>query len=817
MKKTDLIRWLQSQQATIENIILNSANEFVAAHESEPNFGYDLSCSQKEGYNLMDGLDLCYDRYTTALSYSLWHQAKRINVFLSHFLDKIIDACSSSQPVNIFDLGAGTGCVQFCVGLVAAGFTRHGFEMPILRIVNVDSSPFMLSYLKEYIWKHAKKEYPEFKNILTEYHTCSWNNSGDIAIVNPWISASYLFDSSDNKDYLAQHFNQLINDFDPEKILLLTSNQESKKRMMTDLSVKIKSKEYVITASSTDKVFSGDLLKLSSFRNALVARYGLKASSRNVSWSDGSFTAVGLAKKQAGLSLVLKEVPQNYDLFNSPLKVRRAVQLNELQLKAAEFETRPSIITGPAGCGKSVVMTEKIINTIEHYKWASPLNILVTTFNKSLLKQLRAWITDLLEKKGKSIKQQYLLVKNGSNDGTGEIIISDTAEIRIKFVHFEMLGKYVGKMNYNYYDEKVHLAKITSFILEVRKELVLKDNDYTDILTPKFIMEEYHRVIYGLMCPITSGIDIYKSFYRKGRVKSLKVNQREVVWQALNKYLTWMFNNPQAGFSYIAKRHIFLKNLEKEGNAIEKFDHVYVDEFQDCTPADFQIMTKLLKDVNNLTISGDLAQAVHIGQSGIIPRDGTMAVRKYHRLVGSYRLPYRIGEAIQPLSQQITGYSGDKDITVEMSPSKGAPPGARPIIVYGESTDILAAKIMKIKNLYSIYDLKMITILEYDGELCRSLSRQHNYVETSTVLKLKGLEKEMIVWSLQAPIELETEILEFAYTIMTRTNCILVIAMTAEGQQYNYDVLQYLRRDRLIVWDSETEPVFDRIKTKNTN
>jgi DNA helicase II / ATP-dependent DNA helicase PcrA len=806
MKKTELILWLRSQQETIEEIILNSANEFVNVHESELNFGYDLSCSQKEGYNLLNGIDLCYDRYTTALSYSLWYQARRINVFLSHFLDKIIDACSSSQPVNIFDLGAGTGCVQFCFGLIATGFTRHGFEMPILRIVNVDSSPFMLSYLKDYIWKHATNEYPEFKNILTEYHTCSWSNSGDIAIVNPWISASYLFDSSDNKDYLAQHFDQLINDFDPEKILLLTSNQTAKKQMIADLTTKMTSREYVVTASSTDNVFSGNLLKLTAFRNTLVAKYKLQASTRNVSWIDGSFTAIGLAKKQAGLSLVLKEVPQDYDLFNSPLKIRRSVKLNELQFKAAEFETRPSIITGPAGCGKSVVMTEKIINTIDHFKWAVPLNILITTFNKSLLKQLRAWITDLLETKEKKFRQVYFLEKNGSNDGTGEIIISDTAEIKIKFVHFEMLGKYIGKMKYNFYNEAAHLEKIASFVLDVRQEMLLKDIDHTDILTPKFILEEYHRVIYGLMCPIASGLENYKALERKGRTKRLGANQREVVWNALKKYVTWMFKDTHAGFSYIGKRRIFLKNLENETNTIEKFDHVYVDEFQDCTPADFQIMTKLLKDQNNLTISGDLAQAVHIGQSGIIPRDGTMARRNYHRLMGSYRLPYRISEAIQPLSHQISGYSADKDITVEMSPSKGAPPGARPIILYGETTEIIAAKLMKIKNFYSVYDLKTITILEYDGDLCRALREQYPYVETSTVLKLKGIEKEMIVWSLQAPIELENEILEFAYTIMTRTSCLLVIAISPEMKQYNYDVLKHLRIDRLIIWDLETEP-----------
>ena len=63
------------------------------------------------------------------------------------------------------------------------------------------------------------------------------------------------------------------------------------------------------------------------------------------------------------------------------------------------------------------------------------------------------------------------------------------------------------------------------------------------------------------------------------------------------------------------------------------------------------------------------AQAVHVAQSGMIPKEEQVRNRQYHRLVGSYRLPYRISEAIQPLLQQISGYSSDKVITLEMTPS----------------------------------------------------------------------------------------------------------------------------------------------------
>lgn len=813
MDVTELTNWLRQQQPVIEKIILEAAKQYSDEHSKKTNFGYDLSCAQEEGYNLMHGTDLCYDRYTTPFSYSLWYQGRRINVFLSNFIDKIHEACNSNQPIDIFDLGAGTGCVQFCFGLASVAFAKRGKPFPLLRIINVDSSPFMLNYLKAYLWPHALKSYPELAHLAVDYNVCSWSNRSDFTVINPWICASYLFDSSDNEDYLVNHFEQIIDHFQPQKILMLSSNQANKKEMIEGLKRKMLSKEYNISGSAKQNIYTGDMLSVTSYRKELVSRYGLTASSRNVVWNDGSFMGYGLQKIQTGFIYGLQDVPQSLDLYNSPLRIRRDVILNELQTKAAEFDTRPVIITGPAGCGKSVVMTEKIINTIETFASTKPLYILVTTFNKFLLKLLRSWVTDLLEKKGKKIKQIYYLVRSGNHDGTGEIIIEDNVEIIIKFVHFEMLGKHVGGNQNVAYEESIHKKKVGEFIQQVQASFKLGADEYLDVLNIDFILEEYHRVIYGLSCKISEGLEKYQNIERKGRGTRIQLNKgkkREVVWNVLLLYVNWMFTNKNAGHSFVARRQLLLNKLTTE-NTIKKFDYVFVDEFQDCTPADFKIMIKLLNDVNNLILSGDLAQAVHIGQSGIIPRDEAMSNRRYHRLIGSYRLPYRISEAIQPISKHISGYSADKDVTLEMTPSKGAPPGARPIFVYGSDNLKLAEKILAIKSSYHLFELKLITILETDGELCRSVRELDKNVETSTILKLKGLEKEMVIWSLQADIEFENEVMEFAYTIMTRTNCLLIIVIADNFKDYYKPIVKMLRKDRIIFWDKESEEIFKNL------
>jgi DNA helicase-2/ATP-dependent DNA helicase PcrA len=99
---------------------------------------------------------------------------------------------------------------------------------------------------------------------------------------------------------------------------------------------------------------------------------------------------------------------------------------------------------------------------------------------------------------------------------------------------------------------------------------------------------------------------------------------------------------------------------------------------------------------------------------------------------------------------------------------------------------------------------------EKDSSLCDKLVTLKQPSETTTILRLKGLEKELVVWSLQAEILYENEVKEFAYTIMTRTNCMLIIAITSKYNSSYLDLVKLLRSDRLILWDSETSLFYNK-------
>jgi hypothetical protein len=99
--------------------------------------------------------------------------------------------------------------------------------------------------------------------------------------------------------------------------------------------------------------------------------------------------------------------------------------------------------------------------------------------------------------------------------------------------------------------------------------------------------------------------------------------------------------------------------------------------------------------------------------------------------------------------------------------------------------------------------------LEKDLELQREIVKRGITCETDTILSLKGLEKECVLWSTSRPLEFENEVFEFTYTIITRTSCILIIALTDNTQNIYKKILGLLDRERLIMWDKVSEEKFE--------
>ncbi|WP_375511643.1 hypothetical protein [uncultured Nostoc sp.] len=101
--------------------------------------------------------------------------------------------------------------------------------------------------------------------------------------------------------------------------------------------------------------------------------------------------------------------------------------------------------------------------------------------------------------------------------------------------------------------------------------------------------------------------------------------------------------------------------------------------------------------------------------------------------------------------------------------------------------------------------MKQITILEKDSKLCYALKNLNINSETDTILRIKGLEKECVLWSVRTSIEDKNEVEEIVYTILTRTSSILIIALSEKITNVYKEIIGTFDKDRLIFWDQETK------------
>jgi|GEM_PF-989823 len=809
--------WILQQQEKLDFIIRDAAESYYQNYSNERNFKYDTNSTINELYLLSKGDDLCYDRPSIGFTYSLWYHGKRINGLFDFFINLLLES-KNEQVIEIFDLGAGTGAIQWVIGLVYESMKINDVSVPRIKIINIDSSPFMLEYNKNYLWNKFTDNYINCKNIEIEYEINTWTNTQQADFSNVWLCASYLFDHSENQALIAEVFRELVEKYQPQKILLLSS--WSKQALVDSVGSLITGSGFNTKRGTFSReLFTGTLTEVNGLRNKLNSE-GFNFSGI-CKWNIDTWYGKILERTQTSLGIGF---PNKLEIYQSAERNRTKIRLTSEQEKASEESMKPTIIIGPAGCGKSVVLTEKVKKIVDKNEYSPSLNILLTTFNKDLVQYLGDWLFDILEDKTK-FRRTYDSW-NGIRSQHSYFIFEGSDRPNITVMHFDVLPTKIGGLraykttpdyeNYESFHNRTMQSAIDSYVNEYGINL----SKYSSILNPEFLLDEYHRVIYGLQCTTPNA---YLIVARDGRGiyprLTIKGKRRQVVSGCLKRYKKSLDSSNYE--SYIIRRRRFLNKLNKGQGRAGEFTHILVDELQDCCKADYDIFYSLLNDNNNLTVAGDLAQSINIGTVARIPRPTDKKMENFQRiyLEGSFRLPFRISECIRSLSKKIKdkfNSTGNTDI-YEIIPYKGAPPGARPIVIMGKSEETLAIKIKEIYDAYKSYDptqINSVSIFEKNNKLSREINNKEIRVYNSSVQKVKGMEMPFVIWSTMSQVDKKQEVDQFIYTILTRTTNILVIAIQTSMLIAYFEIIKNFEKNRLIFWDEQSEKIYNSISER---
>ena len=816
----------------LDRALADAGRECAAELLARPNGVYDLRRATAESYGLSQGADLCYDRPSTGLSYGLWYHARRVNTCLRQVLPAVAGARPGSLVVH--DLGAGTGAFLWAFALSAYAARACGGTPPAVHVVNVDSSPVMLDYLAR-AWRHLVSVFPEAgEGVTWERAVNAWTRS-EASAAEGWLCASYLFDHSDKADDLSRDFAQLLGGYEPSRVLLSTSSRKGAESF-GEITRAMAGRGYLRVDASGASVFSGQLRRVSEVRAGLTR---LDARIRPRAYWDDPWYAEATFVPATPLLAIERSEGETVRLFMPKLPRRPEAVLTPEQEKAAALSDGPTLLYGAAGSGKSVVLTERLRLLAEAHGYGHDLRVLVTTFNKELVYVLKRWTSQLLD------SGRYTVKAGGRSGATYEYRFRDetgalSPHPSLSLMHFDVLPTRVGGVDreegrgdYTVVDgggagyEDAVRALIEEAIERVRArlpELGVSPSQVREdrVFDPEAVSDEFHRVVYGRSATTA---DAYLQAERGWRPAIQKGGTtRRLMWEVLDAFREICQERRLRTFLH---RRIHLLERLEAGELGAPFTHVLVDEVQDCTPADFRVFRALLENPQNLFMTGDLAQSVHLG--GSARRDSTAGYPELEgvrsrTLAGSFRLPFRISEALVPLSGEIqTKRSRSKDsgdVTL-LHPYKGSPPGVRPIVLAAETAEAMAAKLLSVGEAYgaTLGEVGFAMgpgplVLERDQALKAAVQAQGGRAWTDTILRLKGLEHPWVVWSTRTEVPAEDDAEEYVYTILTRGSGVVVVALFPEPCAAYRRVLRTFEPGSVLVWDAESEAAFETARER---
>ncbi len=249
------------------------------------------------------------------------------------------------------------------------------------------------------------------------------------------------------------------------------------------------------------------------------------------------------------------------------LGIGEKVEYSKSQLKAVSHVNGPMMVLAGPGSGKTAVITGRVKYLIEEAKIA-PDSILVITFTKAAANEM---------------KERFIRLA-GSSKG-------------VRFSTFHSVFFTILRLSYGYGADKIISEELSkSFIREKLKDVNLENGDEKDFI--KNILGEISKVkseniaienYYSINCPENAFRDIYVSYGNFMKSRGL------IDFDDMMLLCDKLFNE---------RKDV----LEAWRN---KYKYFMIDEFQDASRLQFELIRKMAEPDNNIFVVGDDDQSIY--------------------------------------------------------------------------------------------------------------------------------------------------------------------------------------------------------------
>jgi DNA helicase II / ATP-dependent DNA helicase PcrA len=754
--------------------------------------------------NLGEGRDCCYDRPGIGLAYAAWYHPRRVHEWVRRLLPVM---AGRREPLELVDLGAGTGAVLWAASLSRAGLAAAGVAVPEqLSVVQVDASPYMVA-TGQALWEGLTKDFPEIdtRSVEVSWNTLTWPEVVGLGPrADSWVLAGHLFDATQvtAPAEAAALISRTVIGLKAARLWLAVPEQKRLVLEETVAELVPLGWEEGDEMPRAPAVWTGQLTQVGEWRRRVGDAAGLPPGLQKApSWTGERARSAMVEHGGTARSQLFTLGPQG-------------LALDRAQDETARPTDQMTLIIGAAGSGKSTVLVERLARTIEQpVAGRGAIHALVTTYNIEMVDQLARWFEARIATRSGGIKP------TGSYGSWKFQLPGGAVTHSAWFVNWDKLPRRLFGIHTPAQGPEVVLPGKLAFLLSTGSSESPAPRD--EVVTPEFLAAELRRVIYGLDA---TTIERYLEIFRQGRRKPLRENGRRYAWKIL-------MEDPRP----LTFQHRWIEVLDTHRRTIQAgepvtlggddappYTHVFIDECQDFTPSDFRIAASLVPDANRIAATGDGAQSMHLAGSFEIPR--TIRRRRWisHDLRLSYRMPARLAEAVAPLAHALSenarvtpGRDSELSVGIPSGTVLGVL-GYRPVVLVG-GTNLSGDLHDVLKRFHEVWSARTSRVCVADGNAAREFTatvrasaQPGSIVKAESMRRIKGLERDCVVWLTSAHWASDEAAIEFVYTVLTRSRRLAVIVIDPSSTPPDIGrAVAMLRRDRLLFWDQEAEDAFD--------